>query len=105
MKVLVTGATGFIGNYVIEELLKNNAEIVATSSNKEKAAQQLWFENVQYIEFDLSNFDASTNYFLYFDQPDVLIHLAWEDLPNYTSAFHTEKNLPRHKALLKSMIT
>ena len=38
-KVLVTGATGFIGNYVIEELLKHNLEIIATSSNEEKAKQ------------------------------------------------------------------
>src|SRR4051812_36635950 len=103
-KVLVTGATGLIGNYVIEELIKHNVEIVATSSSKKKAEQQLWFHNVQYIEFDLNHFDASTNYFLYFDQPDILIHLAWEGLPNYTSSFHTEINLPRHKSLLESMI-
>src|SRR5436305_1109209 len=103
-KVLVTGATGFIGNYVIKELLKHDVEIMATSSNEEKAKQQLWFDDVQYIQFDLNHFDASTNYFLYFDQPDILIHLAWEGLPNYTSSFHTEKNLPRHKALLESIV-
>ena len=48
-KVLVTGATGFIGNYVIAELLKYNVEIVATSSNAEKAKQQSWFDKVKYI--------------------------------------------------------
>ncbi|HYJ64640.1 MAG TPA: NAD-dependent epimerase/dehydratase family protein, partial [Parafilimonas sp.] len=78
MKVLTTGATGFIGNYVIEELLKYNVEIVATSSNEEKAKQQLWFDNVKYIPFDFNHFDLTTNYFLYFNEPDVAIHLAWE---------------------------
>ena len=104
MKVLVTGATGFVGNYVIEELLKHNVEIIATSSNYEKAKQQTWFENVKYIPFDFSQFDSLTNYFLFFNQPDILIHLAWEGLPNYKSSFHIEINLPRHKALLENLI-
>lgn len=104
MKVLVSGATGFIGNYVIEELLKHNVEIVATSANKEKVKQQLWYENVKYIPFDFNHFDSTTNYFLYFNEPDILIHLAWEGLPNYTSSFHTEINLPAHKALLENII-
>ena len=103
-KVLVTGATGFIGNYVIEELQKHEVEIIATSSNQDKAEQYTWFENVKFIEFDFNHFDSLTNYFLYFNQPDILIHLAWEGLPNYTSSFHTEVNLPRHKALLENLI-
>jgi nucleoside-diphosphate-sugar epimerase len=104
-KVLVTGATGFIGNYVINELLKYNVELIATSSNKAKAEQQTWFGNVKYVEFGLEQFDALTNYFLFFGQPDILIHLAWEGLPDYKSSFHTEINLPRHKTLLESIIS
>jgi dTDP-6-deoxy-L-talose 4-dehydrogenase (NAD+) len=103
-KVLVTGATGFIGNYVIEELLKHKIDVIATSLNEAKARQQLWFDNVKYIPFDFAQFDSATNYFLYFNEPDALIHLAWEGLPNYTSSFHTEENLPKHKALLKNLI-
>jgi dTDP-6-deoxy-L-talose 4-dehydrogenase (NAD+) len=103
-KVLVTGATGFIGNYVIEELLKHDVEIVTTSANKEKVKRQLWYDNVKYIPFDFNHFDSTTNYFLYFNEPDILIHLAWEGLPNYKSSFHTEINLPTHKALLENII-
>ncbi len=105
MKVLVTGATGFIGNYVIEELLKHNIEIIATSSNEKKAKQFAWFKNVKYIQCDFAGFDSSTNYFLFFHQPNILIHLAWEGLPNYKSSFHTEINLPKHKALLENLIS
>jgi len=104
MKVLVTGATGFIGNYVILELLKHDVEIIATSSNEEKAKQQLWFDNVKYIPFDFNQFESTTNYFLFFNEPDILIHLAWEGLPNYKSSFHTKINLPRHRALLENLI-
>src|SRR5205809_4447033 len=103
-KVLVTGATGFIGNYVIKELLKYDIEIIATSSREEKAKQQSWFNDVKYVEFDFTHFDSLTNYFLYFNRPDILIHLAWGGLPNYKSSFHIEINLPRQKALLENLI-
>ena len=36
-RILVTGATGFIGNYVVRELLCRNIEVIATSRDKEKA--------------------------------------------------------------------
>ena len=104
MKILVTGATGFIGNYVINELLKYDVEIIATSLSEEKARQQTWFQNVQYISFNFKQFDALTNYFLFFNQPDIVIHLTWEGLPNYKALFHTEINLPVHKALLENLI-
>src|SRR5205823_14133102 len=99
-KVLVTGATGFIGNYVVQELLKYDCKVIVTSSNEQKARQFPWFKKVNYISFDLAKFDRSVNYFLFFDKPDLVIHLAWEGLPNYKSAFHVEINLPGHKTFL-----
>lgn len=105
MKVLVTGATGFIGNYVVMELLKNNHQVIATSSNEKKANDFSWFDKVQYIAFNLSQFDESINYFNFFNQPDAIIHLAWEGLPNYKSLFHFEENLPRHYVFIKNMVT
>ena len=103
-KVLVTGATGFIGHHVIQELLKNNVEIIATSSNIEKAKKFSWFNKVSYIELDFNDLNKSTNYFKYFGKPDLLIHLAWEGLPNYKSDFHLVDNLPKHKLFLKNII-
>ena len=34
MKVLVTGATGFLGKYLVQELVENNYEVVALGRNK-----------------------------------------------------------------------
>ena len=82
-KVLVTGATGFIGNWVVEELLKQNVNVIATSTNTEKAKQFPWFGKVDYVPFDLKRFLPTENYFDFFHQPSHLIHLAWEGLPNY----------------------
>ncbi len=103
-KILVTGATGFIGNYVIKELLKNNCQVIATSLNEEKAKAGSWFSQVKYIPFDLKHFDDGTNYYSFFEEPDAMIHLAWEGLPNYKDTFHYEENLPRHLALLTNLI-
>jgi nucleoside-diphosphate-sugar epimerase len=103
-KVLVTGATGFIGNYVIEELLRKGYAVIASSSNINSAAGKNWFQKVQYIPFDLKQFDQTNNYQQYFNYPDLVIHLAWEGLPNYKAVFHTEENLPRHFAFIKNLV-
>lgn len=105
MKILVTGATGFIGNNVVSELLKNNCQVIATSLNMEKAKAASWFSQVKYIPFDLKNFDDGTNYYSFFGEPDAMIHLAWEGLPNYKDAFHLQENLPRHLAFLTNLIS
>lgn len=104
MKVLVTGATGFIGNYVISQLLKQQHTVIATSANSQKAAQMPWYAQVTYIPFDFEQWQEGTNYFRFFDSPDCMIHLAWEGLPNYKSSFHVDINLPRHIKLLTSLI-
>lgn len=104
-KILVTGATGFIGEYVIEQLLKSDCTVIASSTSIIKAQQKPWFSSVKYIPFDLKNFDNRTDYVAYFDNPDSIIHLAWEGLPNYKSSFHIEENLPRHYTFLSNLIT
>ena len=105
MKILVTGATGFIGNYVVEKLLSNNHQVIASSAHEEKAGSAGWFSKVNYIPFDLKGMDNHINYFSFFNEPDKVIHLAWEGLPNYKEPFHTEENLPRHKAFLNNLLT
>ncbi len=37
-------------------------------------------------------------------KPDVLIHLAWDGLPNYRSPHHVEAELPRQFSFLKRAI-
>ncbi len=102
MKVLVTGATGFIGNYVIEELLKYDVEIIATSTSKNKAETKSWYSKVKYVEHDIRN--ASKGLFEKFHMPDTVIHLAWRGLPNYKNLFHVEEEMMTQYFFLKQLI-
>jgi dTDP-6-deoxy-L-talose 4-dehydrogenase (NAD+) len=103
-KILVTGATGFIGNYVIRELLARKCVVIATSAHEEHARQTDWFNEVTYIPLNFELIDQHTNYYTFFSKPDAAIHLAWEGLPNYNAAFHNTINLPRHITFLKSLL-
>jgi nucleoside-diphosphate-sugar epimerase len=104
-KVLVTGATGFIGNYVVQQLLNMGCRVVATSISEAKARNHEWFSQVKYIPFNFAQFDDNLNYYDFFDKPDLVIHLAWEGLPNYKSLFHFEENLPVQYSFLKNLVT
>ena len=102
--ILVTGATGFIGNYVVEELLRKGYHVIATSAHTKNAIDKAWFDKVIYKPFDLSLFDNTVNYFEYFLKPDLMIHLAWPGLPNYKNEFHVTKNLPAQIRFLKNIL-
>lgn len=101
MKILVTGATGFVGNYVVNELLKYNHHIVATANNDPVYEKNNWSGKVEFIKCDLN---SKINFFSYFQNPDAVIHLAWEGLPNYKELFHIERNLPNNFNFLNDLI-
>ncbi len=103
-RVLVTGATGFLGNHVINNLLNYNCKIIATSvESMDEAKKQPWFKDVDYVSLNLN--DNINDYNRYFDQPEILIHLAWEGLPNYNEPYHLEKNLPNSYCLIENMVS
>ncbi len=103
MKILVTGATGFIGSHVINELLKYDHQIIIAVRNKNSVKHLQ--DKIKVIEFDLDNLQSNKNYFSESGKPDLLIHLAWQGLPNYKEKFHLEKNLPSHSAFLKNIVS
>lgn len=111
-KILVTGATGFIGDHIIHQLLKHNetskddVAIVATSTSSKKAMQYPWFDTIHYLPALLDEPLPSniSSYYDYFDKPDTLIHLAWSNLPHYEKLSHLENDLFWNYFFLKDMI-
>lgn len=100
MKAAVTAASGFIGRHVLTNLLKHGTEIVAITRDATRLAGLS--ESIRILEMDIAR--PISNCFEQMGYPDVLIHLAWDGLPNYKSLHHFETELPRQYQFLKSMI-
>ena len=102
MKIAVTGSTGFIGQYVMRELLAHSEvdSIVATGRRRDRPAIIPGKCQYEYLDIDTPSPDDYER----IGRPDVLIHLAWEGLPNYRSLHHFETELPRQYAFLNSLL-
>jgi len=100
MKIAMTGASGFIGQHVLTELLEHGVEIVAVTRGDTLTAELS--RVVQTVEMDISQ--PVPNCFEKMGCPEILIHLAWDGLPNYKSLHHFETELPRQYHFLKTMI-
>lgn len=100
MRIALTGASGFVGRYVLNELILQKQQVVAITRNATKIKSL--DEYVQVVEMDISL--PIENSFDQLGRPDILIHLAWDGLPNYNSLHHFEQELPRQYSFLKKMI-
>ena len=92
MKILVTGANGYLGQGVVKHLLKSGNEVIATDFSVDHVD-----ENAKRIACDIFTINDP---YKYFDEPDVLLHLAWrEGFVHYSDA-HVE-DFPKHYKLIK----
>jgi len=99
-KVAVTGASGFVGRYVLAALANTDVAIVAHA--RTPRAERPGPASLCWSHFDLAA--APEDCFERLDRPDIVIHLAWDGLPNFTAPRHFENELPAQSHFLRGLI-
>lgn len=97
MKILVTGANGYIGSKVVKELCDEGIEVIATDLNNCNID-----ERARYISANI--FESRDNWFGFFGKPDVCLHLAWRDGFVHNSDKHM-LDLSAHYAFMTNLIS
>jgi dTDP-6-deoxy-L-talose 4-dehydrogenase (NAD+) len=101
MKVAATGASGFIGRHVVKHL--ETRGISPTLVGRPGSSTSNEFARHQVIPMDIA--DAPPDAYDRLGRPEVLIHLAWGGLPNYSSTHHLEQELPAHRSFLEGLLS
>lgn len=91
MKILVTGANGYLGQGIVKHLLDCGADVVATDFRTDHID-----ERAELRECDLFSVEDPYDFF---GKPDVLLHLAWRDGFVHYSDAHIE-DLTKHYTLI-----
>ena len=99
-RIAVSGASGFIGRHVLRQLLARDVHLVALT--RDGGCLREFGDRLDVVEHDMS--ESAAGLFGRLGRPDVLLHLAWEGLPNYASLHHFETELPRQYAFLRQLV-
>ena len=92
MKILITGANGFIGKKVVETISKTDDSIFAVDINNNNLSN-----NVNFVKIDIFSHLPKD----IFKDVDVVLHLAYRNGFKHNDPSHL-KDLRKHKRFLKS---
>lgn len=102
MKVLVTGACGFIGRNVVSKLVECGIDVIASDVLPIEESGYICYNNIGYVAHDFC--DNNPGLMKKFSNPDLIIHLAWEGLPNYFEDFHVTLNAIESYKFIKQLV-
>lgn len=95
MRILVTGANGYLGKGVVKQLLDNGEAVVATDLADDFIDRR--------AKVKCANLFLLDDPYGYFGKPDALLHMAWRDGFVHSSANHIN-DLPRHVEFISKMV-
>jgi dTDP-6-deoxy-L-talose 4-dehydrogenase (NAD+) len=95
MKILVTGANGYLGQGVVKQLLDEGNTVVATDLATDNVD-----ERAEKIAADIF---SVTSPYDYFGKPDVVLHLAWRNGFVHNANSHME-DLPFHCLFIENLL-
>lgn len=95
-KVLVTGANGYIGQHVVDELLKRNCQVIACDIRNTGINEKAIFS-------DVSIFSGDKNIYDQLGKPDICIHMAWQDGFAHNASSHM-MNLSKHYEFITNLV-
>ncbi|RPG75811.1 MAG: NAD(P)-dependent oxidoreductase [Euryarchaeota archaeon TMED85] len=99
-QIILTGANGFIGKNLLQELVKEDVEVIAVVRDKKNIKNIA--NKIKIVEMDISQ--PSKEFFEKINSSASLVHLAWNGLTDYKSMAHIETELPIHFNFVKSLI-
>ena len=96
MKILVTGANGYLGRGIVKQLLDNGHQVIATDLNMDLSDSRLTLKECNIFDVEAP--------FEFFERPEVLLHLALRNGFIHNSDSHI-MDLPKHYSFIKSMVS
>jgi len=100
LRIAITGATGFLGRHVVREARSRGLDVVAVLRSAGRAVDLP--PGTASVVLDIA--DGDGDHFAAMGAPDILIHLAWDGLPNYQSMHHLDTELPAQMRFLTSCV-
>ena len=94
MNILITGANGYLGQGIVKELLDHGVSVTATDIRSDHIDSR-----AKVITCDLFSVE---NPYIFFDKPEIILHLAWRDGFKHDSLNHIN-DLSKHFAFLKKL--
>lgn len=101
LRLIVTGATGFVGGHVVSAALARGHRVTAVGRNAGKAAAAGWAGSVRLVAADLhaASFDPAV-----LGAADAMLHLAWPGLHDFRDPAHLEVHFPADARFLEAAL-
>jgi dTDP-6-deoxy-L-talose 4-dehydrogenase (NAD+) len=99
-KIVVTGATGFIGRNLVKELVLQDYDVIAFVRDVKKARAIKQLANIDLVTFDIANPELLPE----ISKGTIVIHCAWDNVRDTLSPHHIENHCHTQYLFLKELL-